>query len=165
MNDVAVLVIDDNPDHRELVVAALAERCDRSRIVAAEEGAKALDYLLCRGLHEGRDARKQPRLILLDLKMSPMDGLQVLREVRADPRTASIPVVVMSSTSEKAELDRCYEAGANSVVRKPSPFPDSSTTTASIPSADVPDMRPTYSFRPSRVLREFGTPRRLVGND
>lgn len=118
MTDVAVLVIEDNPDHRELVLSALAERCDRSRLVATEDGGKALDYLLCRGPHEGRDARKQPRLILLDLKMNPLDGLDVLRAIRADARTASIPVVVMSSTSEKAELDRCYEAGANSVVRK-----------------------------------------------
>lgn len=118
MSDVAVLVIEDNPDHRELIVSALAERCDRSRLVAAEDGAQALDYLLCRGIHAGRDARKQPRLVLLDLKMSPVDGLDVLRAIRADARTTSIPVVVMSSTSEKSELDRCYEAGANSVVRK-----------------------------------------------
>jgi CheY-like chemotaxis protein len=118
MSDVAVLVIDDNPDHRELIASALAERCERSRILAAESGPEALDYLLCRGPHEGRDARKQPRLVILDLKMTPLDGLQVLREIRADARTTSIPVVVLSSTSEKAELDRCYEAGANSVVRK-----------------------------------------------
>ena len=118
MTDVAVLVIDDNPDHRELIVSALAERCDRSRLVAAEDGAKALDYLLCRGLHEGRDARKQPRLIVLDLKMMAVDGLQVLRAIRSDSLNTSFPVVMMSSSSEKAELDRCYEAGANSVVRK-----------------------------------------------
>jgi len=118
MSEIAILVVEDNPDHRELIVAALAERCERARIASAPDGVQALDYLFCRGPHEGRDARKQPRLVILDLKMSPMDGLEVLRAVRADPRTSAVPVVMLSSSSEKEELDACYEAGANSVIRK-----------------------------------------------
>jgi CheY-like chemotaxis protein len=118
MSDIAILVVEDNPDHRELILAALAERCDRARIAVAADGVEALDFLFCRGAHEARDARKQPRLVILDLKMSRMDGLEVLKALRADPRTASVPVVMLSSSSERQELDRCYEAGANSVIRK-----------------------------------------------
>lgn len=118
MSDAAILVVEDNPDHRELIVAALAERCERARIQVAANGVEALDFLLCRGAHAARDARKQPRLVVLDLKMAGMDGLEVLRTIRGDPRTTSIPVVMLSSSSEKRELDSCYEAGANSVVRK-----------------------------------------------
>jgi CheY-like chemotaxis protein len=118
MSDVAILVVEDNPDHRELIVAALAERCERARIQVAEDGAQALDFLLCRGEHAARDPRKQPRLVILDLKMAPMDGLQVLRAMREDQRTAAVPVVMLSASSEKQELDHCYEAGANSVMRK-----------------------------------------------
>ena len=118
MTDIALLVVEDNPDHRELIVAALAQRCEATRIMAVSDGAQALDFLFGRGAHEGRDLRKQPRLVILDLKMSPVDGLQVLRAIRSDPLTASVPVVMLSATSEKEELDRCYEAGANSVVRK-----------------------------------------------
>jgi CheY-like chemotaxis protein len=118
MTDIAILVVEDNADHRELIVTALAEKCERSRITVAVDGVEALDFLFCRGAHEGRDARKQPRLMILDLKMTPMDGLEVLKAVRADPRTSSVPVVMLSSSSEREELDACYVAGANSVVRK-----------------------------------------------
>lgn len=118
MSDAAILVVDDNPDHRELIVAALAERSDRTRIAQAFDGVDALDYLLCRGRHAGREPPKLPRLVILDLKMARMDGLQTLRAIRTEPRIAPVPVVVLSGSSEKAELDGCYAAGANSVVRK-----------------------------------------------
>jgi two-component system response regulator len=118
MSDIAILVVEDNPDHRELIVAALAEKCDRAKIAAAANGQEALDFLFGAGQHAGRDVRKQPRLVILDLKMTPMDGVQVLKSIRADARTSSVPVVMLSASSEKDELDACYEAGANSVVRK-----------------------------------------------
>lgn len=118
MSDIAILVVEDNPDHRELIVAALAEKCDRARIASASQGQEALDFLFGQGAHDGRDTRKQPRLVILDLKMTPMDGVQVLKALRADARTSSVPVVMLSASSEKHELDACYEAGANSVVRK-----------------------------------------------
>lgn len=118
MNEIAILVVEDNPDHRELIVAALAEKCDRARITTAADGVEALDYLFARGEFAERDPRKQPRLVVLDLRMAPMDGLEVLKTLRADPHTSAVPVVVLSGSAEKAELDRCYEAGANSVVRK-----------------------------------------------
>ena len=118
MNDIAILVVEDEPDHRELIVNSLAERCDRSRIATASNGVEAMDFLLCRGAHEARDPRKPPRLIILDLKMSPMDGLAVLKAIRAEPATLNVPVVMLSAATDKRELDNCYEAGANSVVRK-----------------------------------------------
>jgi CheY-like chemotaxis protein len=116
--DVAILLVEDNPDHRELTVAALNECCDSARIVTAADGADALDFLFARGAHQGRDVRKQPRLVVLDINLPRMDGVAVLKAMRDDPLTQAVPVVMLSGSSEKAELDRCYEAGANSVVRK-----------------------------------------------
>jgi CheY-like chemotaxis protein len=118
MTDVAILIVDDNPDHRELAVAALRECCEPARIATAADGAQALDYLLGRGQHEGREVRKQPRLVILDMKMAGMSGLEVLKAIRANPLTQSIPVVMLSASTEKDDLDGCYAAGANSVVRK-----------------------------------------------
>ena len=118
MSDIAVLVVEDNPDHRELTRLALCECCDASRISTAADGAEALDYLLGRGAHEGRDVRKQPRLAIIDVDLSQMPGLDVLKAIRAHPATQALPVVMITSSGEKAELDSCYVAGANSVVRK-----------------------------------------------
>lgn len=122
MSDIAILVVDDNPDHRELTVQALRECCDPSRIAAVEDGADALDFMFARGAHGGRDPRKQPRLVLLDMKLTRLHGLDVLKAMRADPRTQAVPVVMLSASSDKQALDSCYEAGANSVVRKTTDF-------------------------------------------
>jgi CheY-like chemotaxis protein len=116
--EIAILVVEDNPDHRELTVRALTECCDADRIMAVEDGTGALDYLLGEGAYAGRDSRRQPRLVILDMRLVRMHGLDVLRAMRADARTQSVPVVMLSSSTEKEELDSCYEAGANSVVRK-----------------------------------------------
>ncbi|HSH92427.1 MAG TPA: response regulator [Ramlibacter sp.] len=116
--DIAIYVVEDNPDHLELTVMALQEYCDPSRIATATDGIEALDYLLGRGAHEGRDVRKQPRLVILDMKLTRMHGVEVLKALRASPLTQSVPVVMLSGSTEKPELDSCYEAGANSVVRK-----------------------------------------------
>jgi two-component system response regulator len=116
--DIAILLVEDNPDDRELTLAALHECCDPARIVTADNGAEALDYLFARNAHDGRDVRKQPRLVILDINLPVMDGVSVLKAMRGDANTVGVPVVMLSGTSEKAELDRCYEAGANSVVRK-----------------------------------------------
>src|SRR5438445_7042748 len=115
---ILILVVEDNPDHRELAVHALQESCDPARIATAADGVEALDYLFGRGAHAGRDVRRQPRLVVLDIGLPRLDGIGVLKAMRADPATQSVPVVMLSASAEKAELDRCYEAGANSVVRK-----------------------------------------------
>jgi CheY-like chemotaxis protein len=116
--EIAILVVEDNPDHRELIVRALAECGDAEKILAVEDGTSALEYLLGEGAYAGRDARRQPRLVILDMRLTRMHGLDVLRAMRADARTQSVPVVMLSSSTEKQELDSCYEVGANSVVRK-----------------------------------------------
>jgi two-component system response regulator len=118
ISDIAVLVVDENPDHRELTRLALCECCDPSRVTTAADGADALDYLFGRGAHEGRDTRKQPRLAIIDMDLSQIRGLDVLKAIRAHPATQALPVVMVCTSSEKAELDSCYAAGANSVVRK-----------------------------------------------
>jgi two-component system response regulator len=118
MTDIAILVVEDNPDHRELTLLALRECCDPARIATAVDGADALDFMFGTGAYDGRDSRKQPRLVILDMKLTRVHGLEVLKAMRGDPRTQSVPVVMLSASTEKAELDSCYEAGANSVVRK-----------------------------------------------
>jgi len=120
--DIAILIVEDNPDHRELALLALGDCCDPARLLAVPDGADALDFLFGRGRFDGRDSRKQPRLVVLDMKLTRVDGLEVLRAMRAHPATQSVPVVMLSSSTEKAELDSCYDAGANSVVRKSHDF-------------------------------------------
>jgi len=101
MKDPTILVVDDNPDHLELTVMALHECCDPDRVVTASDGVEALDYLFGRGSFAGRDTTRQPRMVLLDLKMVRMHGLDVLRAIRADARTAHLPVVVHSSSTQQ----------------------------------------------------------------
>lgn len=122
MNDAAILVVDDNPDHLELTVLALAECCDPSSIATASDGVEALDYLFGRGAHAARDAARQPRLVILDMKLVRMHGLEVLKAIRQDSRTATIPVVMHSSSTEKNDIAACYASGANSYVRKATDF-------------------------------------------
>ncbi|MDP3762296.1 MAG: response regulator [Ramlibacter sp.] len=117
-SDIAILIVEDNPDHRELILLALRECCDAARLAVVADGTEALDFLFARGSFEDRDVRKQPRLVILDMKLTQLHGLDVLHAMRADPLTQAVPVVMLSSSTEKAELDSCYEAGANSVVRK-----------------------------------------------
>ena len=102
MNHAAILVVDDNPDHLELTVMALGDCCDPKDIATATDGVEALDYVFGRGAYAARDTSLQPRLIILDMKLVRLHGLDVLKAVRADPRTATIPVVMHSSSTEKA---------------------------------------------------------------
>ena len=118
MNHAAILVVDDNPDHLELTVMALAECCDTAEIATAGDGVEALDYLFGRGAHACRDTAGQPQLVILDMKLVRLHGLEVLKAMRKDPRTATIPVVMHSSSTEKSDMAACYAHGANSYVRK-----------------------------------------------
>ncbi|HZY20556.1 MAG TPA: response regulator [Ramlibacter sp.] len=124
MNDPAILVVDDNPDHLELIVMALEDCCATARIVTASEGAQALDFLFGRGEHAGRDTTRQPRLVILDLKLVRLSGLEVLRAIRADPRTTTLPVVIHSSSVEDRDVAECYAGGASGYVRKATDFDD-----------------------------------------
>ncbi len=118
MSDIAILVVEDEPDHLELTVDALALCCPRETIATAPDGVEALDFLFGRAAHAERDVRRQPRLVILDMKLLRMHGVEVLKAMRADPSTRAVPVVMLSASTEKEALDACYDAGANSVVRK-----------------------------------------------
>jgi CheY-like chemotaxis protein len=118
----SILVVDDNADHLELTVMALAEYCDPREVATMSDGAEAIDWLFGQGAHAGRDTTRQPRLIILDMKLVRMHGLDVLKTLRNDPRTATIPVVMHSSSTEKADIAACYANGANSYVRKATDF-------------------------------------------
>jgi CheY-like chemotaxis protein len=118
MDQASILVVDDNPDHLELTVMALGECCDAEGIATVTDGVEALDFLFGRGAYAARDTRRQPRLVLLDMKLVRLHGLEVLKALREDPRTATIPVVMHSSSTEKSDIAACYAHGANSYVRK-----------------------------------------------
>jgi CheY-like chemotaxis protein len=118
MDHATILVVDDNPDHLELTVMALAECCDPARIMTVTDGVEALDYLFGRAAHASRDTGCQPQLVILDLKLVGLHGLEVLKAIRQDPRTTAIPVVMHSSSTETSDIAACYASGANSYVRK-----------------------------------------------
>jgi two-component system response regulator len=117
-----ILLIEDNPDDEELTRMALAESKILSRIVVAQDGPEAIDYLFSHGSYEGRDPAFDPELILLDLKLPKLSGLEVLRRIRSEKRTRIIPVVVLTTSSEEEDIVASYQLGANSYVRKPVEF-------------------------------------------
>ena len=117
-----ILLVEDNPDDAELTVRALRDARLANEIVVARDGAEAIDFLLGQGAHAGRDVAHTPAVVLLDLRLPKMNGLEVLRRLRDDERTRLVPVVVMTSSSEDEDMVRGYEAGANSFVRKPVSF-------------------------------------------
>jgi two-component system, response regulator len=114
----SILVVEDNPDHLELTVLALGEHGVTAEIVVACDGASALDYLFGQGEHEGRDTKKQPSLVLLDMRLPKLSGLDVLRSIRANSMTAIVPVVMLTSSSEHSDVVDSYQSGANGFVRK-----------------------------------------------
>lgn len=117
-----ILLVEDNPDDAALVRRVLKKNNVVNQIVEAHDGAEALDYLFGTGAHAGRDLRQQPQLVLLDLKLPKMDGLEVLHRIRNDPRTRLQPVVILTSSKEEKDVVTSYALGANSYVRKPVDF-------------------------------------------
>jgi len=122
MNQKTLLLVEDNPDDEALTLRALHKYNIANDIVVARDGQEALDYLLGTGEYEDRDIGEQPQVILLDLKLPKVDGLQVLERLRAEPHTRHIPVVILTSSNEDRDLIRSYDLGANSYVRKPVDF-------------------------------------------
>jgi two-component system response regulator len=121
MNE-TIMLVEDNPDDVELTLRAFRKNNIANHTVVVNDGVAALDYLFCRGEHSGRNIKEQPRLILLDLNLPKMNGLQVLEEIRASEHTKLLPVVILTSSKEDADLISGYENGANSYVRKPVDF-------------------------------------------
>lgn len=116
------MLVEDNPDDEALTVRALRKSKVMSEIVVARDGVQALDYLFCEGTHAGRDTSEMPQVVLLDLKLPKLDGLGVLRRLRADERTRLLPVVRLTSSNEEQDRVNGYGLGANSYVRKPVDF-------------------------------------------
>jgi two-component system, response regulator len=122
MSNRVILLVEDNPDDQALTRRALTKNNILNEVVVAEDGVAALDYLFATGAHTGRDTSQLPSVVLLDLKLPKVDGLEVLRRVRDDKRTKLLPVVVLTSSKEEQDLVQSYSLGANSYIRKPVDF-------------------------------------------
>ena len=125
MNDsgaIELLLVEDNPQDLELTLRALRRANLSNRIQVARDGAEALDYIFCEGVHAGRRIADGPRVVLLDLKLPKIDGLEVLRRMKSDERTGMIPVVVLTSSKEQSDVVESYQLGVNSYIVKPVNF-------------------------------------------
>ncbi|MEQ8674202.1 MAG: response regulator [Aggregatilineales bacterium] len=122
MEEKMILLVEDNPDDVDLTLRAFKKSNLKNTIVVANDGVEAIDYLFGTGAHEGRDTSELPELILLDLKLPKLDGLEVLHRIRNHETTAMLPVVVLTSSDEQEDLIRSYREGANSYIRKPVNF-------------------------------------------
>jgi two-component system response regulator len=120
--DKFILLVEDNPDDEALTLRALMKNSIRNPVVVVRDGAEALDYLFGTGAHAGRDPSAAPQVVLLDLKLPKIDGLEVLRRIRSDERTRRQPVVVLTTSNEGRDVLSSYELGANSYIRKPVDF-------------------------------------------
>jgi CheY-like chemotaxis protein len=124
MAEKIILLVEDNADDEALTLRSLRKANIANEVVIARDGAEALDYLYGAGQYAGRDLNQMPALVLLDLKLPRVDGIDVLTRMRQDERTRYIPVVVLTSSSEDEDMVRSYQSGANSYVRKPVAFSD-----------------------------------------
>jgi CheY-like chemotaxis protein len=121
-HEVEVLLVEDSAEDAELTLRALRKRRFANRLHHVEDGAEALDFLFVRGAYAHRDVNHRPKLVLLDLKLPKVDGIEVLRQLRGDSRTATLPVVVITSSKEDRDLAEAYRLGVNSYVVKPVDF-------------------------------------------
>jgi two-component system, response regulator len=117
-----ILLVEDNPDDEALTLRALTRNNIGNEVIVARDGEEALEWLFCSGRYARRDARDQPALVLLDLKLPKLDGLEVLRRIRENPETKLVPVVILTSSREEVDRLQGYTNGANSYVRKPIDF-------------------------------------------
>jgi two-component system response regulator len=122
MNDRTILLVEDNPNDEALTLRALKKSNIQERVVVARDGAEALDYLFATGTYQDRSPGDLPRVVLLDLKLPKIDGLEVLRRVRANARTKLLPIVILTSSTEERDMVAGYGSGANSYIRKPVDF-------------------------------------------
>ena len=122
MDNKIILLVEDNPDDEALTLRALKKNNISNQVIVARDGAEALDYLFGTGQYSGRDANLTPQVVLLDLKLPKVEGLEVLRRMRANESTKLLPVVILTSSNEEQDRINGYDSGANSYVRKPVDF-------------------------------------------
>lgn len=127
-----ILLIEDNPNDAELTIRALQKINLANEVIHLKDGAEGLDYLFCMGKYEHRDIRDIPRVILLDLKMPKVDGIEVLKRIKSDSATRFIPVIILTSSNEDPDVRNCYELGANSYIVKPVGFENFSKAVAGL---------------------------------
>ncbi len=121
-SDRPILLIEDNPDDEALTLRAFNKNGIGNAVIVARDGVEALDYLFGNGSHAGRDMSIMPAVVLLDLKLPRIDGLEVLRRIRANERTSMLPVVILTTSKEQQDIFDGYSLGANSYIRKPVDF-------------------------------------------
>lgn len=121
-NAVEILIVEDTPEDLELALRALRKANLTNRIQIARDGAEALEFIFAEGQHSGRKVENGPKVILLDLKLPKIDGMEVLRRIKSDPRTKTIPVVVLTSSKEQKDVVESYQLGVNSYIVKPVNF-------------------------------------------
>lgn len=121
-NEIEIVLVEDNASDAELTIRALKKKNLANNLIHLKNGADALDFIFAQGLYKGRDPYKAPKVILLDLKMPKVDGLEVLAKIRGDERTKKIPVVVLTSSREDPDIEACYALGVNSYIVKPVEF-------------------------------------------
>ncbi|KPK11787.1 MAG: chemotaxis protein CheY [Acidithiobacillales bacterium SG8_45] len=122
MENKKILLVEDNPDDEALTLRALKKNNIANEVVVARDGVEALDYLFGEGVHAGRDLGDQPQVILLDLKLPKVDGLEVLKRIRGHDQTRRLPVVILTTSNEDSDIVSSYDMGANSYIRKPVDF-------------------------------------------
>jgi two-component system response regulator len=122
MDRLEILLVEDNPNDEELAIRALKKQRIVNELFVVRDGAEALEFLFCEGRYTARDPERPPKVVLLDLKLPLVDGLEVLRHMKADPRTRTIPVVVLTSSREGPDVAEAYRLGVNSYIVKPVDF-------------------------------------------
>ena len=124
-NLVDILLVEDNPDDAELTIHELTKHNMTNKLIHVQDGEEALEFIFATGKYAGqRDIENVPRLILLDIKMPKVNGIEVLQKIKSDPRTQNTPVVILTSSQEDPDIKRCYDLGANSYIVKPVDFMD-----------------------------------------
>jgi len=131
-NELEILLVEDNIHDAELTIRALKRRHLANNLVHLQDGAEALDFIFGQGAYAQRDIAQHPKVVLLDLKLPKVDGLEVLRAIKSDPRTKTIPVVVMTSSQEQRDVVESYQLGVNSYVVKPVDFNNFSRAVAEL---------------------------------
>jgi len=131
-HEIEILLVEDNPNDAELALIALNKRHLANKVVHVKDGVEALEFLFCTGAYAGRNPNSHPKVVLLDLKLPRVDGLEVLRAMKTNPKTRHIPVVVMTSSQEQRDLVDSYHLGVNSFVVKPVDFDQFSAAVAEL---------------------------------